>query len=95
MHFNEKDLLAPDGEATPPRESRGFAVNEMVACETCLRANPPTRVLCLYCAAPLAVSAENVDLRRPALRRIEEWEGGYNVVLLPREGAAKPASELT
>ncbi len=95
LHFDEKDLLAPDGEVTPPRESRGFAVNEMVACETCLRANPPTRVLCLYCATPLAVSAENVDLRRPALRRIEEWEGGYNVVLLPREGAVKPASELT
>lgn len=32
---------------------RSFAPAEMVTCESCLRANPPTRTGCLYCGEPL------------------------------------------
>ena len=57
------DLAAIDlGESARPRT---FAEDEMVLCEDCLRANPPTRANCLYCGAQLAVktpgSAPTVD----------------------------------
>ncbi len=60
-------------------ERHGFAQNQMIACETCLRANPPTRLNCLYCGAKLPVTESS----RPVLRQMEEWEQGYNVVLPP------------
>jgi hypothetical protein len=63
---------------------RAFAPVEMVACEACLRANAPTRMNCLYCGAALPVTDAANDLRRPALRALEAWEQGFNVVLLPR-----------
>ena len=55
----------------------------MVRCDECLRANPPTRVSCLYCAAALPLSENTVNLQKPALRRLEKWEQGYNNILLP------------
>ena len=61
----------------------------MVRCDECLRANPPTRVNCLYCAALLPRNETNVNLQKPALRPLEKWEQGYNNILLP------PAANLT
>lgn len=55
----------------------------MVRCDECLRANPPTRVSCLYCTAVLPLSEITVNLQRPALRPLEKWEQGYNNILLP------------
>ncbi len=60
----------------------------MVRCEECLRANPPTRVNCLYCAAFLPRSETAVNLQKPALRPLEKWEQGYNNILLPRPANA-------
>lgn len=68
--------------------ARAFAPGEMVACEACLRANPPTRMSCLYCGAALPVSDTSNDLRRPTLRALEAWEQGFNVVLVPETAAA-------
>jgi hypothetical protein len=62
-------------------EPRGFAPDRMVRCETCLRANPPTRTTCLYCAAALPVTAESAELRRPTLRPLEKWEKGFNSIV--------------
>jgi hypothetical protein len=67
--------------------ARRFAAEEMVACEDCSRANAPTRLNCLYCGARLPADALDVGRLRPPLRPLEEWEAGYNVVLLPRAGA--------
>jgi hypothetical protein len=64
----------------------------MVRCDECLRANPPTRVNCLYCAAVLPLSETTVNLQKPALRPLEKWEQGYNNILLPRP--ANVASDL-
>ena len=36
---------------------RSFTPAEMVTCESCLRANPPTRSSCLYCGLGLTVTA--------------------------------------
>lgn len=66
-----------------------FAPDQMVRCEECLRANPPTRVACLYCAAVLPLSESADTLQKPALRPLEKWEQGYNNILLP------PAANLT
>jgi hypothetical protein len=61
----------------------------MIRCEECLRANPPTRVNCLYCAAVLPHDETTVNLQKPALRPLEKWEQGYNNILRP------PAANLT
>jgi hypothetical protein len=75
-------------DARGPEEARPFTHAQMVACEECLRANPPTRLLCLYCGAKLPETAEGAALRRPALKKLEEWEQGFNVVTLARAGGA-------
>ncbi|HVF87468.1 MAG TPA: hypothetical protein VM866_07750, partial [Pyrinomonadaceae bacterium] len=84
MRFNEENFPLSDGtESATSRESRGFASDQMVACEECARANPPTRMNCLYCGAALPSDDARAALRRPSLRRMEEWEGGVNIILMP------------
>lgn len=75
------DILTTDGpgDATP----EPFTPEQMVRCDECLRANPPTRFSCLYCAAILPINEATVNLQKPALRPLEKWEHGYNTILLP------------
>jgi hypothetical protein len=79
-------ILTTDGpgDLTPDSAPKPFAPAQMVRCHECLRANPPTRVTCLYCAAVLPLSETTVNLQKPALRPLEKWEQGYNNILLPR-----------
>lgn len=79
--FGGFDALG-DGAARP------FAPEQMVACEECLRANAPTRMVCLYCGAALPQTEQRAALRRPTLKRLEEWEQGFNVVTLTRAAGA-------
>jgi hypothetical protein len=74
-------ILTTDGPADATPEP--FAPEQMVRCDECLRANPPTRVNCLYCAAVLPINEATVNLQKPALRPLEKWEQGYNTILLP------------
>ena len=69
-----------------PSEPLGFPAEQMIRCEECLRANPPTRVSCLYCVAPLPVTESSARLRKPVLRQPEKHQLGYNNILLPVEG---------
>lgn len=78
------------GASAPPR---GFAPEQLVACERCLRANAPTRMSCLYCGAQLPQTAESEKLRRPALKKLEDWEQGFSVVLLPHDEKRSPRGE--
>lgn len=71
--------------------ARRFEPGELVACDKCLRPNAPTRMNCLYCGAKLPVTERSAALRRPALRKLEEWEQGFNVVLHPPP--SRPAPE--
>ena len=83
-------MLTSDG----PNSTSGlqpFARDQMVACDECLRSNPPTRVNCIYCGALLPLNETTVNLQKPTLRRLEKWELGYNNFLLP---PAKPADNL-
>jgi hypothetical protein len=87
LPFDEKEIpLMGDGE--PLRsEPRGFTPEQMVTCEVCLRANPPTRTSCLYCAAQLRATAANAALQKPTLRKLEKWEQGFNAIFLPDKTA--------
>lgn len=71
-----------------PTEPQGFSSDQMVRCEECLRANPPTRAQCLYCGHSLPVSQATIALPRPSLRPLEKWEPAYNSILLkaPADG---------
>jgi hypothetical protein len=89
--------LSSDEESVPwdsseplRAEPRGFSREQMVRCEACLRANPPTRTSCLYCAAQLPTTEAGEALQRPTLRRLEKWEQGFNVILLPTDAALFP-----
>ncbi len=70
-----------------PSEPQGFSAAEMIRCEECLRANPPTRVNCLYCVAPLPVTESAAKLRKPVLRQPEKHQQGYNNILVPQDHA--------
>ena len=85
-----EDLLPKDNEKIPlpdfgtvnPTEVQPFAPDQMVRCEQCLRANPPTRVNCLYCSAALPVTDTSSQMQKPGLRRLEKWEHGINTILI-------------
>lgn len=69
-----------DGPLTPS-EPVGFSPEQMLRCENCLRANPPTRVSCLYCGSALTHTEASAQLRMPTLRQPEKHEQGYNTIL--------------
>ena len=55
MTDDESTLLSvPDD---PDLQLKRFSHEEMITCESCLRANPPTRKACLYCGVTLPASA--------------------------------------
>ncbi len=68
-----------------PSEPQGFAAEQMIRCEECLRANPPTRITCLYCVAPLPLTEASARLRKPVLRQPEKHQLGYNNILFPQQ----------
>jgi hypothetical protein len=70
---------APD----PSPAAQPFKPDQLVACESCLRTNPPTRANCLYCGGNLPIRDGIADLQKPALRPLESWEQGYNNILKP------------
>ncbi|HSK64637.1 MAG TPA: hypothetical protein VK893_12380 [Pyrinomonadaceae bacterium] len=72
-------LLGP----VEPSEPQGFTPDQMIRCEECLRANPPTRINCLYCNVQLPLTESSARLRKPVLRRPEKHEIGYNTIVLP------------
>lgn len=86
--------MSDASQLAPPSEKRGFSLAEMVKCDKCLRANAPTRTNCMYCLAVLPTSEETAALRRPTLRRLEEWEQGYNNILVSRGAGELPEKSL-
>lgn len=57
-----------------------FKPEELIACRKCERANPPTRLECFYCGAELEISEAQSRFLRPNLRKLENWEKGFNVI---------------
>ena len=81
---NETIHLPLDGPVLPT-EPQGFSADQMIRCDECLRANPPTRVSCLYCGAPLPLTEESAKLRKPTLRQPEKHEVGFNSIFVSLE----------
>lgn len=71
-----------DDELLAPSEPQGFAPDQMVRCDECLRANPPTKTKCIYCGASLPVNDKAADLRKPSLGPVEPQAQAYSVILL-------------
>jgi hypothetical protein len=81
LGLEEEELFG--GDAADATVRRAFKRDELIACERCGRASPPTRMKCLYCGATLPADEGGEDRRRPALKPLEAWERGFNVVLAP------------
>jgi hypothetical protein len=85
-----EELLPKDNEKIPflddellaPAEPQGFAPDQMVRCDECLRANPPTKTKCFYCGASLPVNDKAADFRKPSLGPVDSRAQAYNVILL-------------
>ncbi|MGH9879947.1 MAG: hypothetical protein ACRD6N_00825 [Pyrinomonadaceae bacterium] len=86
MPKDNENIPLPDLGPLTPSEPQGFAPEQMIRCEKCQRANPPTRVNCLYCATPFAFNEKTASLQKPTLRPLEKWEQGYSNILVPASG---------
>ena len=83
MAENNEDIPTLNDGPTQDPPARSFDPEQMVRCDECLRANPPTRANCLYCGTALPVQPSTVVLQKPTLRPLEKWEHGYNIIHLP------------
>lgn len=78
--FNHEDFL----KNLPVHSGEiGFKPDEMIECASCARKNAPNRAKCFYCGATLDISAEQAAKFAPALRKLENWENGFNLIMLP------------
>jgi hypothetical protein len=50
-----------DADANRDVKLKSFAPDELLTCDVCLRANPPTRAACIYCGAALSSNATIVS----------------------------------
>lgn len=82
MPEDNREFFPEVEERARREEVRPFSHDEMLRCEECLRANPPTRTNCLYCGAHLPVTEAAAAQRKLVLRQPEKWEDGFSVVLL-------------
>lgn len=73
-------------------ENIAFGLDQMVGCTKCGRPNPPNRASCLYCAAALEIPSEMRGAARLNLRKLENWENGFNIVLLSQADGPDAAS---
>jgi hypothetical protein len=84
MAENENDPTQLSAAWNPSIQTENIAFDseQMVSCGGCLRMNPPNRLNCLYCGGELDIKPEDLDLIKPTYRRPEDWEPGFNVVLI-------------
>ena len=85
MQENNQDPENEDFLKNLPIQSEdiGFKPAEMIACGKCSRANPPTRLKCMYCGTELDLPAGAASKIAPNLRKLENWEQGFNLIYLP------------
>lgn len=65
-------------------EDIAFKPGELISCGKCSRTNPPNRLKCVYCGAELEISAEQAEKIAPKLRKLENWENGFNLIYIPK-----------
>lgn len=91
MPKDNENIRLPLIGPVEPSEPQGFTSDQMITCDECLRANPPTRINCLYCSVPLPATESSVRLRKPTLRRPEKHQLGYNTIYLPGDDLSAEA----
>jgi len=64
-------------------ENIAFDAGDLLDCNKCGRQNPPNRGNCLYCTAALEIPDTIAGQVKLNLRPLENWENGFNVVLIP------------
>ncbi len=64
-------------------ENPAFKPEEMILCRKCERKNPPTRLDCFYCGAELEFIEAQSGFIKPNLRKLENWEKGFNLIYSP------------
>jgi hypothetical protein len=79
--FKHQDQWLKDMPLT--KNASGFSAEQLINCEKCSRQNAPNRLNCLYCGQTLPISPENEANLHPRLRRLETWEKGFNIIILP------------
>ncbi len=70
-------------------EEIAFGSDELIPCPGCRRNNPPNRFECIYCAAELEIAADRAASIKLALRKLELWERGFNLIATGQMGAVK------
>lgn len=85
MEEREDQIRADNQPKNQPvqTENIAFAPEEMISCGKCARTNPPNRLKCFYCGAELEMTAEQAANIKPNLRKLENWEKGYNLIYAP------------
>ena len=83
MPKDNENIRLPFTGPIEPSEPQGFAPDQMIRCDECLRANPPTRVACMYCSASLPITETSARLRKPVLRAPDKHQTAYHSILLP------------
>jgi hypothetical protein len=73
-------------------ENIAFSSDQMIACPKCGKSNPPNRTSCFYCAAAIEIPEDKQTAVKLNLRKLENWENGFNIVLLSRAGNADTAA---
>lgn len=63
-------------------ENIAFKPDEMLLCIKCQRSNPPNRLKCFYCGGELEITEAQSRFLKPNLRKLENWEKGFNVIFL-------------
>ena len=92
MPKDNENVRLPFMEEVVPSEPQGFTHDQMIRCDECLRANPPTRIACLYCSAVLPLNEASLKLRKPTLRPPEKHELGYNIIIAPNQSVLPSTS---
>ncbi|MBS1796739.1 MAG: hypothetical protein JSS81_23105 [Acidobacteria bacterium] len=96
MHDDKEPPIDEEFLKTLPVQSEtiGFGPDELVSCTTCARANPPTRLRCVYCGAELPLTPEQAAAVAPQLRRLESFENGFNVIYRPSDDTKTEAANV-
>lgn len=61
-------------------DDQRFLPEELIACESCSRSNPPNRTSCLYCGKTFDVDVVNADIAKINYKSPDVWEDGYSLV---------------
>ena len=73
-----------EADASRDVKLKSFSPDELLTCDVCLRANPPTRAACIYCGAALTSRATIVSKENEAEPQPAAIATGCYVVITPK-----------